>query len=111
MNLFARVPFRRKSKFFDFSQIVEEMADDLEELHRHVVKHCYHESQDEKAAEILRAANMLRAAVAESVTDEEVAALYRGDSANSCVAVHERWEREWNDAWDYIRDNMRKWWC
>ena len=109
-----RNPLKRTVVIFDFAEVIERMANDLTVLHNHVLDHCYHEDQTIKASEITRAIGMLRRVAAEEMLLEESTAMADGteeEKSATAKAYHERMQREWNECWNYIRDNMRKWWC
>jgi len=122
-----RNPFRRKQVIWDYSQILENLACDLESMREHVRKNCYHADQDEKVAELTKAIAMARSAATENLTDDELARFevasakiplqidgvmqHNPERSDISKEVYERHEREWVEFTDYLRDNMRKWWC
>mgnify|MGYP000656279293 CR=1 FL=1 len=113
------------SEVFHYQQCIDAFMDSLAQLHGHIVEHDMHECAERDANEIATALGMLSVAMANEYTEEERATMGWRDGiylkastqiehAERAVAwktSEARWEREWNEAWDYLRDNLRKWWC
>ncbi len=113
------------SEVFDYQQCIDAFMDSLAQLHGHIAEHSMHVCSDDDAAQIAIALGMLAVACEEEFTDEEREALgYNRDwiltrtlpestpeRRQLFETANARWEREWNEAWDYLRDNLRKWWC
>ncbi len=87
------------SEVFDYQHCIDAFMDSLAQLHGHIVEHDMHEGSEQDAEEIVVGLGKLAIALERALTDEDWA------------TNEERQEREWNEAWDYLRDNLRKWWC
>ena len=80
------------SDIYDYSQVLRAFTDSLEALRAHFVAHDMTEGSPAKAADIAKAIHLFQ-------LFEDAPGKW-GDE-----------KMTWEMAWDYVRDNMREWWC
>lgn len=78
------------SPVIDYEQCIDVFMDSLARLHGHIVEHDMHECAERDADEIATALGKLAVAKEDAFFGEE---------------------SSWDESWNFIRDNMRKWWC
>lgn len=83
-----RNPFnkRKDKRIYDYQTCLDGLADDLERLCDHIVQHDFYVGNERDAMEIVNCVSMIR----------------RLDTWN---------DAEWDALFDYMKENMRKWWC
>ena len=95
---------------FDFSQVVDRFADNLDALARHIEGHDFivdagrTASQARAAAALLRHANAFEGPPSprDTATDEE--------KSEWCKVYFEEEDAAWAEAWAYVGKHIRKWW-
>lgn len=87
-----RNPFRRKdTRIYDYQTCLDALADDLSKLRDHIVKHSMFVGSEDVAVEIQACIDMIRS-IEEGESVEEDA-------------------KRWDVLFDYMKENMRGWWC
>ena len=82
------------SEVFDYQQCIDAFMDSLAQLHGHIIEHDFIADVEEVGDGIATGIGLLALAM----------------HPPQFITINSG-EREWNEAWDYLRDNLRKWWC